>query len=87
MIIFMIYYFMNQLFQFFIVGSLFLSIKIFFTKYFSTVISYSALFYDNSQAISFFQNGGFESLFSYFYATVIIFTLLISLGTDIGNTI
>lgn len=87
MIIFMIYYFMNQLFQFFIVGSLFLSIKIFFTKYFSTVIAYSTLFYENTHAISFFQNGGFESLFSYFYATVIIFTLLISLGTDIGNTI
>ena len=47
MIFFMFYYFTNQLLQFFIVGSVFVSVKLFFTKYFAMIILYSSTLNQN----------------------------------------
>jgi len=84
LIFYMLYQFLNQCFTFTIIGSMYLSIKMAFVKYASQTIAYSAFFYNDPQMIDWFQNGGFESRFTIFYFSIVLFVLLISLGTDIG---
>ena len=54
MFMFMIYYFTNQLLQFFIVGSFYVSVKLFFTHYFSQVTASTGMFSNNQDLYNFF---------------------------------
>jgi len=83
----MMYQLINQIFQFTIVGSMYLSIKMAFAKYCAQTIAYSHLFYNDTEWVDWFQSGGFENNFTIFYMSIILFVLLLSLGTDLGNTI
>jgi len=83
----MIYYTSNQIFQLFIVGSFFISIKVFFTQYFSSVAAYSSMFYTHDQITGFFQRGGFAEAFSFVYIGLLIFTVTVSLGSVIDKGI
>lgn len=81
MIIFMMFYIFNQIFQFLLVGSFYLSIKIFFSQFFATVLENNAfVFYNEALADWFKQGGGFETIFSYCYIGLLCFICLMSLG-------
>ena len=55
MIIFMMFYLFNQIFQFLLVGSFYLSIKIFFSQFFSTVLENNAFVFYNEVLADWFK--------------------------------
>ena len=91
MLIYMIYFLTLQILSFFLIGSFYVSIKLFFVDYFKqlTVTSSYAL---TNPAIYKFFNGtsgviGFEQLFSLTYAALLMFTIFISIATPIDRAI
>ena len=85
MLLFMVYMILNQLLQFFIVGSFFVAVKIFFKQYFSQVV-----FAHSEKLTSFFQDTGnftFATVFSLLYVLLLIFTAVVSVGTPLDKSI
>mmetsp|Transcript_15193 Transcript_15193/g.23460 ORF Transcript_15193/g.23460 Transcript_15193/m.23460 type:complete len:186 (-) Transcript_15193:1545-2102(-) len=83
--LFMIYMLLNQLLQFFIVGSFFVAIKIFFTQAFAAISVGNSTFLTN-----FFQNTGgltFSTVFSFVYISLLGFAIVISLAAPLERGI
>lgn len=82
MLIFMIYYLSNQLFQFTLVGSYYLTILVFFNDLFTKYIHDDdyTIYFGNATLGQYFQNGGFAIVFSYFYLGLLTFVVLLSIG-------
>ena len=90
MLLYMIYFFTMQVLSFFMVGSFYVSIKLFFINYFKQLTD-SPDFARNDQGLYEFFNGttsiGFSTLFTYGYASLIVFTVLVSLAAPIDRAI
>jgi len=87
MILFMIYYFTNQVLQFFIVGSFFVSVKLFFTKYFAEITLQAGYFYQRQDLYDFFQGEGFATAFTLIYGSMLIFATVVSLAGPIDRAV
>lgn len=90
MVMFMIYFITMQIFSFFLVGSFYVSVKLFFTNYFKQLTDKSS-FANNYPALWNFFNDvdeiSFSVLFTYAYASLVIFTTLISIASPIDRAI
>jgi len=62
-----------------LVGSMFLSAKVFFTEVFAQGFSDNGFIFFESFAL-YLRTGGFGSMFTYFYVGLVLFILLLSLG-------
>ena len=90
MLIFMIYFGTMQIFSFFLVGSFYVTTKLFFANYFKQVTDKSAFYNAYPQIWTFFNGNGeftFGTLFSYGYAVLVIYALLVSIASPIEGTI
>ena len=78
----MIYYLTNQLFQFTLVGSYYLTILVFFNDLFTKYVHDDdyTIYFGNATLGEYFQNGGFAVVFSYFYLGLLTFVVLLSVG-------
>ena len=87
---FMVYFFTMQIFSFFLVGSFYVTTKLFFANYFKQLTDKST-FANNYPSIWAFFNGddefSFSVLFTYAYACLVIFSVLISIASPIDRAI
>jgi hypothetical protein len=90
MFIYMIYFVTMQIFSFFMVGSFFISIKLFFERQFKDLTDSPGFQYKNYRVYEFFNGEGnltFSVLFTYAYITLLVFTILVSLAVPIDRAI
>ena len=90
MFIYMIYFLTMQIFSFFMVGSFYVSIKLFFYNYFKQLTDSSKFAAKNPELYQFFAGVApinFPMLFSYFYVVLIIMSVLVSLAVPIDKAI
>lgn len=73
----MLFYFTNQLFQLLIVGSFYISVKMFFSQYGSSVC---AMFGAPKWLQLFFEKGGFDTVFSLLYLALLLWAVIVSLA-------
>ena len=88
MCLFMLYFLTNQIMSFFLIGSFYVSIKLFFKNYFQQLTNTPEFFSDYQALWNFFNDDGklgFTVLYSYFYIILLIFTILVSLATPIDR--
>lgn len=86
----MIYFFTMQILSFFIVGSFYISIKLFFSNYFKHITNTPSFNWKHPGLWEFFNSDdtfGFKSLFSFGYITILVLTILVSLATQIDKAI
>jgi hypothetical protein len=90
MLLYMIYFMTMQVLSFFMVGSFYASIKLFFVNYFHQLTD-DPNFASNHEDLYNFFNGstgvGFSTLFTYAYVSLVVFTVLISLAAPIDRAI
>lgn len=92
MLIYMTYFFTLQILSFFLIGSFYVSIKLFFVDYFKQLTDSPSFAYNNVAIYTFFNgaNGttiGFSTLFSFTYAALLMFTIFISTAAPIDRAI
>lgn len=90
MLLYMIYFITMQVLSFFMVGSFYASIKLFFVNYFKQVTDSPTFATDHEGLYNFFNGSdgiGFSTLFSYAYVSLVVFTVLISLAAPIDRAI
>ena len=90
MFLYMVYFVTMQIMSFFMVGSFYVSIKLFFQNYFIHITD-NPKFADSEQFLYRFFNGqttiGFSTLFSYGYVILLVFTCLVSLAVPIDRAV
>jgi chitin synthase len=90
MLLYMIYFLTMQVLSFFMVGSFYVSIKLFFVNYFKQLTD-SPDFAKNDETIYKFFNGsdgiGFSTVFSYGYVSLLVLCILVSLAAPIDRAI
>ena len=90
MFIYMVYFVTMQIMSFFLVGSFYVSIKLFFQNYFKSITD-NPKFATNYEYLYRFFNGqsdfSFSTMFSYGYIILLTFTCLVSLAVPIDRAI
>ena len=86
--LFMIYYLIMQLLSFFMIGSFYVSIKLFFLNYFGKLAEKGSFSEKFPTLYKFFENYydiGFAQVFSWGYISLLVFSVLISLAVPIDR--
>ena len=87
MVLFLIYYTTNFLFQFFTVGAMYSAITIFVSQELAKAMEMSG-YYGDSNFIGMLLNKGIiQNFFIYFYLSLLLLTLVISLTTPVDKGI
>ena len=90
MLLYMIYFVTMQIMSFFMVGSFYVSIKLFFQNYFIHITDNPKFFTEDRWLFDFFNGTtsiGFSTLFSYGYVILLVFTCLVLLAVPIDRAI
>lgn len=90
MFIYMLYFITMQILTFFLLGSFFVSIKLFFKNYFKQLTD-KQTFKNNNYDLWYFFNGdgslSFVNIFSYLYMGMLVITLLVSITMPVDRAI
>lgn len=88
MSIYMVYFVVMQILSFFMVGSYYVGVKLFYVDYFRQLTDKSTFAVNNPDLWQFFNGTGafsFATIFSWAYLGILVITVLISLGTPIDR--
>lgn len=90
MIVYLLYFTVMQIFSFFMVGSLYVSVKLFFVGVFSQIVDSTSLNVNHPEIYDFFHKDSgfcFAIVFTYSYITLLILTILVSIAVPIEKAI